>query len=466
MSKEELSSPTLEDNESEEAVWDQSARAGAILNHILKSDIQEDKEVAQSEKPDNRVSTSEAIHARPVLDIGSGRDLSRVLFVTTNDSVLTPGSADRTEYLKLAKYFDEVHVMCLIPRRGEESFDRAGDNTWFYKVQEKNWWRLPWVARSSAKEALTWNGIFRPDVVVGFDPFEAGLAARLIAHRWKCPYQLHIKTNPFVPNFKELAPDNSWRLRIAKYLLKRSKSVRTKTTLLKDVLVKQYPKLLDIEVLPRFYNFTGLLNAEPAFDLRERYPDFAFVILAFGTLTADSHLHDLFASLHRTLKNPRIGMIVVGDGPAKELFEEKVKLLGIERNVVFKKEAEDLASYLKTANVLAEMSTTEEGDARVLQAASAGLPIVAYATDLRRDLFGEEHSAFLVEPKDLLDFSQKVSKLINVVALRKQFSDNAQAIAKDRLTENPEAHYLALRNTIESVLITNASSPSTNQAKS
>lgn len=453
MSKEDSSTSEQNGFLPEEAAWDQSARAGAVLDHILKSDSSDSAEVQTLNQDDGQVSTSEAISSRAVLNIAAGRDSSRVLFVTMNESIFTPDSTDRKEYVRLAKHFDEVHVMCLIARRGEDSLDRAGDNVWFYRVQEKHWWTLPWRARSAAKEALMWNDSFRPDVIVGIDPFEAGLAARLIAGKWKRPYQLHIKTDPFVPNFKELAPDNNWRLRMANYLLKRTKSIRTKTTLLKNVLIKHYPKILDIDVLPRFYNFTGLLSAQPTINLHKRYPDFAFIILTFGTLTANSHLHDVFSALHRTLKNPRIGLIVVGDGPAKELFTEKVKLLGIEKNTVFKKAPEDLASYLKTANVLAEMDTSEEADARVLQAAAAGLPIVATKTDLRSDLFGEGHSAFLAEPKDFLDFSQKVSKLINVVALRKQFSDNAQAIAKDRLNEDPEAHYMALRDTIESLLV-------------
>lgn len=436
----------------EETKFDPSKRAEAVLDRILQTDVDVGDNVESPVLEEEQVPVSEAVHGEKIINQDTGRKRARVLFVTTNEDVLVPNSSIRNLYLKLAEQFSEVHVLCLISRQGQDSMNRASDNVWFYQVRAKNWWSLPWKAKSAAIEALTWGGVPRPDVVVGIDPFEAGLAAKIISEKFKRPWQLHLHTNPFEPNFITQSNDSNWRLRIAKYLLKRVKSVRTNTSLLKELISKKYKKILDIAVLPRFYNFTGLLNAVPTFDLHERYPDFAFTMVAFGPLTADSHLHSLFSTLNRLLHNMRIGLVVVGDGPAKELFTEKIKLLGIEKSVVFLKEEEDLPSLLKTADLLVEMSTGEDGEVRVLQAAAAGLPAVALATDLRRDLFKDGESAFLCEPEDTFCVSQKVSKFINVTALRSQLSDNALMVAKDRLHEDPNAHYRALAATIESVL--------------
>lgn len=450
MAEEELTSLDKEKlTLTDEQVWDQSSRAEAVLEHILKAEASKDLAGQDSE----RMTVAEAIRARPVLDRDTGRDRARVLFVTTDEQALVPDSALRRDYAELAKQFDEVHVFCLVPRSGQETFDRAGDNLWFYQIRAKHWWQLPSAAKAAAKEALVWNKVVRPDVIVGIDPFEAGLAAHLIAKSFARPLQLHIHTDPFTEDYLKAALDNNWRRRIARYLLRRVKSVRTATASLQAAIEKRYRRLYDVATLPRFYNFTGLLTAAPAFDLHQRYPDMVFIILAFGPLTADSYLHDLFSALNRLLRNPRIGLVVVGDGPAGALFEEKVKLLGIERNVVFKKEPEDLASYLKTANLLVEMSTAEDGEVRVLQAAAAGLPAVMYATDLRRDLFKDGESGFIVEPGDLSGVYQKTSKFINGASLRSQFSENASNIARDRLREDPAAHYQAIALTIESVLV-------------
>lgn len=433
----------------EEATWDQSSRAEAVLDHILQTTVAEEEGAPAI----NRITVKEAIAARPVLDIDTGRTKARVLFVTTDERALAAGSGLRNDYVKLASEFDELHVFCLVPRSGPAGFDRVGQNAWFYQVRAKSWWTLPWAARSAADEALTWNGVFRPDVVVGVDLFEAGLAARLIARRFDRPLQYHVFTDPFAPEYKRAAPDNAWRVRLAKFLLRRARSIRAKSAAIKEALQRQRRGLRDIAVLPRFYNFSGIMGAAPTLDLHAKYPDFAFIMLAFGPLTADSRLHDLFAALNRLLRNPRIGLVVVGDGPGKRLFLDKVKILGLEKSVAFQKEPEDLVSYLKTADLLVELDTSEDGEVRILQAAAAGLPIVALETDLRLDLFKDGQSAFLCPPGDLLCVSQKVSKFMNTASYRTLFSQNAADIAKNRIYEDPTMYDQALALSIESVLV-------------
>lgn len=450
MSEEELGSLNKEKiSLSEEGMLDPAKRAEEVLEQILGNE----EAVRDTGPKEARMTVAEAIAARPILDQDTGRTKPRVLIVTTNENVLLSGTSIREEFVGLARQLDELHVICLIPRQGTEGFERAGDNLWFYQVRGKHWWNLPWAAKRAAVEALTWNGVPRPDIVVGIDPFEAGLAARIIARKFGRPVQYHVYTDFFHPDYKDLAPDNNWRFRLAKFLLRRAKSVRTPTSLLRESLAKKFKRIGDLAVLPRFYNFTGLLDSKPAFDLHQKFKDFVFIILAFGPLTATSPLHDLFAALNRLLRNPRIGLLVIGDGPARNIFQEKVKILGIERSVVFQRDIEDQVSHLKTADLLVELNIDEESETRVLQAAAAGLPLVMRATDLRRDLFKDGTSAFLCEADDILCISEKTSKFINTAILREQFSDFAAEIARERLHEDPEAHFQALALSIERSLV-------------
>lgn len=434
---------------SEAGLFDPAKRAVTILEQILDSDS-----VDQEATPlEARMTVADAIAARPVLDIDTGRVKPRVLIVTSNQEVLLKDSNIRSDLTRLALQLDELHVICLVPRLGKDGFVRSAKNLWFYQVHSNYWWKLPWVARRAAKEALTWNDVPRPDIIVGVDPFEAGLAASLIARQFNRPVQYHLYTDFFHPSFKNAEPDNKWRIRIAKYLLRRASSVRTVTTLLKELVSKNFKRIDDIAILPRFYNFTGLLDSKPTLNLHQKFKDFAFIILAFGPFTAVSPLHDLFAALNRLLRNPRIGLVVIGDGPARSLFVEKVKLLGIEKSVVFETKIDDLVSYLKTSDLMVELGTDEESEIRVLQAAAAGLPLVMKSTHLRLDLFKEGTSAFICEPNDILCISEKTSKFINTPVLREQFSLYGKDIARERLHEDPEAHFQALALTIEAALV-------------
>lgn len=438
----------------EEYGWDQSTRAEAVLQHILESDVESAAAVNNKVPEEQRMTVEEAISARPVLDQDTGRNKARVLFVTTDKRALVKDSALRLYYASLAVAFDEVHVLCLTTGNGEDSFDRAGTNLWFYQIKSSAWWKLPWAARRAADEALTWNGLARPDVIVGVDLFEAGLAAYLISRKFSRQIQYHVYTDPFAPSFKTAATDNNWRVRIAKFILKRASSLRVSTGALKETLAARYRRLKDVGVLPRFYDFKGIADSMPSMNLHEKYRDFSFIILVFGRLTATGELHDVFAALHKLLKNPRIGLLVVGDGPGKQLFVEKVKILGIEKNVVFQKEADDLISYLKTADIMVELDTDEEAEVRILKGAMAGTPMLLSATDLRQDMFKDGESAFICVPDDLACVSQKVSKFINATVYRTKFSENAAFVAKSRINEDSTTHYQAIALSIESVLTT------------
>jgi glycosyltransferase involved in cell wall biosynthesis len=434
-------------NDFDDVYYDVSKRAEAILDHVL------DTELNQAESNSTpKISVDEALHSAKVLDSDYGRSRARVVFVTTEESTLINDSLLQKEYISLSSLFDELHIMVLIARSGKDSFVRVGNNLWVYQIHHKHWWQLPSVSLRAAKDALIFNGSVRPDVIVGVDPFEAGLAAYYIARDFERPLQIHINSNFYDPAFDKLKPGNWWRRQLANYLLKRVASVRTKTANLKELLVKRFPKISDFNVLPRFYNFAGLTNAQPAFDVHQKYKDFVFIMLAFGPLSADSHLHSLFSALRKILVNQRIGLIVVGDGPAKGLFEDKVKILGIEKSVVFKKELEDLASYLKTADLLVETDTSPDSEVLVMQAAAAGLPMIAFETEMRLDLFEDGKSALLCKAGDLLDLGHRVTQFINSSAIRVQLRTQAQAMASSRLQENAESYYLAYRDTIERIL--------------
>lgn len=430
-----------------EEMYDQSHRAGKVLEHVLDKD-------AESQEAQEEVDIAVERSARPIIDQTTNRTASRILFVTSDISVLTSESELQNEYISLSGYFDEVHVLVLVNRKGKNDSIRCSDRTWVYSVYDTHWWRIPFSARKVASERLVFNENIRPDVVVGADPYEAGLSALKIAQTFNRPLQIHVPDDFTQSAFLDLNAHNVWRRRIAKYVLKRTKSVRAKTYAVKEMLHKNFKRIIDLEVLPKFYNFSGYLSAQPSFDLHDTYKDYVFIILTFGPLTADSYLHDVFASLHQTLHNPRIGLIVIGDGPAKDLFKEKVAILGIEQNVIFKSSTDDLISHYKTADVLVEVGTTRESEEHIMRSAAAGLPIIAVETELRNDLFKDGHSAFLCAKEEVQCIGQRLTKFLNSPALRKQFARQGEQITRDRLIENPESYYRAYRDTIEVILST------------
>ncbi|MEX0930862.1 MAG: hypothetical protein WDZ68_01070, partial [Candidatus Paceibacterota bacterium] len=270
-------------------IYDQSLRAGSVLDSVLSG--KDEEEEIEKEETAKLVPVKAELRAKPIIHtVDSNRARSRVLFVTSDVSVLTKGSARQIEYTEIANYFDEVHIFVLVNRRGKNNTIRVGNKTWIYSVYGPTWWLLPFYARSVTHETLVFSDAFRPDIVVGIDPYEAGLAALLIAKEWNRPVQLHIDEDFTSESFISHNLSNKWRSRMAKYVLKRVKSVRTKTGAVKNLIKQQFKNVIDIELLPKFYNFSAYMKATPAFNIHDKYKDFKFIMLTFAPLTADSHL--------------------------------------------------------------------------------------------------------------------------------------------------------------------------------
>ena len=428
---------------------DQSEVAKAVLDHVLYEDNPEVAEVLE-----NQVAVEEEKRAPSILAFDSGRTKSRVLFVTTDAAILEKGSAAEKKYLHISEWFDELHIMVLLPGRSlNEVTERISTNVWVYVVQAKDYTVSAQAALHRLEEDLLFNDSLRPDIVVATDPLTSGVAAKAIGERFGRVWQVQIKTHFFGT---ELQPRqiSFWETRVAKKVLRTTPSVRFGSAEIavgiKKIVV---PKTDDQKILPQYYNFDALKNSTPVFDLKERYPEYKLIIVTFGLLTADSNLHDVFVALRNVLHKNRIGLIIIGDGPAKKLFVEKAQLLDIEKNVVFVSESADLIPYYKTADVLIETGLTSVADETVLRAIAAGLPTIAYETELRSDLLKDGRSALLCPADDPHCLSQNMGKFLNNQGLRTQFRRRLNMIADSRLHEDKRSYFEALRDSVEIALV-------------
>ncbi|MCB9811693.1 glycosyltransferase [Candidatus Nomurabacteria bacterium] len=428
-------------------MFDPARRAGAVLDHVL------DTRPKSVERIHKRVSIKEARRDRPIIDRDTGRTMSRVLFVTSDTRALEKGSSVQNHYMSLSSVFDEVHVLVLGGSTHARQEHRISQAAWVYSAPSAQWWLAPWRARQAALDMLVFSDTVRPDVVVGTDPYTAGLSAYLIASAFSRPLQIQVHEDFLAPTFKQADAHYKRKQRLARYVLRRTNSVRTATEVLAQTINGKFKRIVDVATLPQYFDLQGLREAVPTFDVHERYKDFKFVILTYAPLTADSHLHAVITALRGLLMSPRIGLIVIGTGPAKHLFQEKVKLIGIAKSVVFLERVEDTVSLLKTADLLIEAGATEEAEEHVLKAAAAGLPIVTAAVGRVETLFTDGSSAFICPVGDIDCLSKKTNQFLNQSSYRSLFAHTASEIVAARIDEDPVNYYRSYRDTIESIIV-------------
>ncbi len=407
----------------------------------------------QREDKTKYVSVEEALNDDAVYQVTSNREVTRVLFISRDESLLNPSQQSLDGYTNLADLFDEVHILIL--RKGippKSPVMRVAENVWIYTATDYNWWWTPVAGWKLAVNQLVFAEGFRPDLIVARDPFESALLAWYLSYKYGKPYQVHVLENYLNEDFL-LIKNNRWRRYLANFILKRSKSVRTNTRAIYDCLAKKFP-ILDLALLPRFNNYEALIKTGQTIDLKQKYKPFVFTILYVGRLNHDAAFTTAIDSVRFGLRNPHLGLIVIGDGNAQKEFAQRAEMLKIREQVVFetKLPESDIVPYLKSANVLIVPDTNAESEEIVLKGAAAGIPLILARTPAREDIFIDGESALLCEPGSTDDFSLKLNILLNDVILRRQMVEAAQDMIRNKFHENRDEYEQAYRDSIEQVL--------------
>lgn len=433
----------------QDETWDASVKANNVLDAVLNETSPE-----TNIRRANETTVGGELKKQRMLEADSERMKSRILFITNNVSVHEEGSVARKKFIDLQTVFDEVHVLVLESYRKERrETKRIGSKVWVYASSPHFFWQHPLVARAVALEELKFTDGFRPDLVVALDPFESAVAAFFIADEFDRPYQVHIQDDTFLDKAKFISAhkNNKWRLRFMRYVLKRCPSVRVNTDTIKNAITKQYKKLDDVALLPRFFHTKQLL-ALPVKPETDTFPQFSFTAMSIGDLTAESTLFRALDAVRVLLQTPTIGYVVIGDGPTMQQFRARAAILGIAKQVLFLGAIPDYLEHLRSADVLIVTDTDSLSDDLVIKAAALGVPLIMARTKLREDLFEDGKHAFLCDPENAIEFAQKIHTFINSNALRNQFSVNSREVIRTRIEEDPELYRIAYRDTIERIL--------------
>lgn len=423
---------------------DASVRASLELDSILRGD---------KKKPAApRMTVEQALNLAPVVKNISTRNVTRVLFISQDMSLLNPETQSLDGFLDLSDMFDEVHIVLL--REGIPAKDpvlRVADNVWLYTASSRSWLFTARAGIQLIHEQLVFATGFRPDLIVARDPFESAIVARNVARAFDCPAQLHVLDDYTTGDFIKKARHNRWRRFIPRFTVKSFVSVRASTGTIERMLARRFT-IPDLGILPRFHNYEAIMNAPVTLDLKEKYKPFVFIMLFIGKLGHESTLHRAIDAARFALRNPRIGMVVLGDGPAKAEFQKRAKLLGIQDQIVFESKVTDTVPYLKSASLLLATDIDADSDETVLQAAAANLPIIMSRTPKREDIFEHGVSAYLCEETDVQAFTDRISDLLNNVGLRQVFTKNAGQIVSSKFHQNLSEYRESYRTSIEQAM--------------
>jgi glycosyltransferase involved in cell wall biosynthesis len=426
---------------------DSTSHAAGELDYILKQTANSSGEASVPS-----VTAEEAMQEARLVEHKSQRDITRVLFISQNRELLNPTQQTLDGYLDISDVFDEVHILVL--RHGikpTQAVLRPHKNVWIYTAASAHWWLVHRRGQELLQEQLVFADGFRPDLVVARDPFESALVALWVHKKFRTPIQLHVLINFYAASFSKLASGNWLRRYITRYTIPKFPSIRTATQRIQHLLIDRYD-VADTKRLPQLNAYESIANIRQTLDLKAKYPQYVFNILFIGNLTHTSKVTQAIDAARFMLLNKRIGMIVLGDGPAYRDCVKRAKLLGIEQQLVFERRSRDRVQYLKAANLLIVTDTDPQSEELVIQAAAAEIPMVMTWTEAREDLFTHLESAYICPPDDVQGLADGIHELMNNYTVRKQITDQAFDVITKRFHQDPEAYPRDYRDSIEQAL--------------
>jgi glycosyltransferase involved in cell wall biosynthesis len=144
------------------------------------------------------------------------------------------------------------------------------------------------------------------------------------------------------------------------------------------------------------------------------YSETDLVIGSIGRLDANknySMLLRVFATLHEKWEMSRL--LIIGEGPLKSQLLEMAKQLGVASKVRFPGAIPLAARYLPAMEICCLTSYTEGVPNVVMEAASAGLPVISTRCGDTAYLIEEHISGYLVSPDDDVTMSKYLDQLLS-----------------------------------------------------
>ncbi len=193
--------------------------------------------------------------------------------------------------------------------------------------------------------------------------------------------------------------------------------------------------LVEYEFMPRariqvIYNGIRPLarNGEAATDLRQRLgigaQDFVLGTVArLDPVKNQTMMLEAFSRFHQRF--PESWLLMVGDGPDRQLLEQLAMDLGITRRTIFTGFINEPANHLSIMDVFLLSSHTEGTSMTLLEAMSLGIPSVVTEVGGNPEIIRHRENGLLASAGDAEQFCEAMAALYDDSALRHRLKNGA-----------------------------------------
>jgi len=330
-----------------------------------------------------------------------------LLVINLDKKIFSPGSKSLERLKEYSQLVDKIFV--IVWTKKPEQPLVFNDKLFIYPTN--SCCRLAYFrdTKKISRPILAANKI---DLIFTQDPFETGLAGWRLAKKNKIKLQLQIHTDFLSPYFWRESLANKLRVCLGKFLIRRADGFRVVSERIKRSLTALGIIAERIFVLPIFVDIQKFIAAPAAVDLKQKYPQFDFIILMAARLSREKNIGLAIKAMSEIVgQDPKIGLVIVGSGPEKETLKLKTRKLKIGTNVIFESWNDNLAPYYKSANIFLLSSNYEGWGMAVVEAVAAGCPVVMTEVGCAGELIKNEANGLVVPVGECQKMAEAIMKL-------------------------------------------------------
>ena len=206
----------------------------------------------------------------------------------------------------------------------------------------------------------------------------------------------------------------------------------------------------DIKVIPNFTNIKKSKETSPCKRTVMANPE-ELIVTHISNFRKVKRIDDVVRIFYGIQQKLPAKLIMVGDGPEREIADQLCKDLGIKSNVLFLGNTSDIDRILCFTDLFLLPSASESFGLSALEAMAASVPVVSSNTGGLPEVNEEGVSGYLCPIGDVKAMAEKAIYILEDKTRLAQFKQNARKVAErfdeDRIVPMYEAlYYSAIDN--------------------
>jgi N-acetyl-alpha-D-glucosaminyl L-malate synthase BshA len=200
---------------------------------------------------------------------------------------------------------------------------------------------------------------------------------------------------------------------------------------LKDETYKLFNIKREIHVIPNFIELDKIkIDSNIACDRSVMATENEKIITHISNFRKVKRIPDVIEIFYKIQKQIPSKLMMVGDGPEKEIAENLCQKLGISDRVIFFGNSNEIDKILSYTDLFLLPSETESFGLAALEAMAWGVPVISSNSGGLPEVNFEGVSGFLSDVGNTDEMAQNAIKILNNDKILAEFKENALAIAK------------------------------------